>query len=43
MLGALVDFDRNGEIVTIEILDVSKKADVSKILVESFKDIEVAR
>ncbi len=39
--GFVVDFDKDGEIVAIEMLDVSKKADLSKILVQYFKDVEV--
>ena len=37
----IMNFIKNGEVVAIEILDVSKRADVSRILVESFKDVEV--
>ena len=39
--GVIVDFDSEGEIVAIEILDVSRRADISKILVESFQKVEV--
>ncbi len=41
--GVIVDFNSEGEIVAIEILDVSKRADISKILVESFQKVEVVR
>ncbi len=39
--GVIVDFDSKGEIVAIEILNVSKHADISKILVESFQKVEI--
>lgn len=37
----ILDFDKNGSIVGIEILSASEKADVQQILVQSFEKVMV--
>jgi uncharacterized protein YuzE len=39
----ILDYDKNGNIVGIEILSASEKADVQQILVQSFEKVMVER
>lgn len=39
--GIIVDFDEAGNIVAIKILDASKRTDISQLLIQSFKKVEV--
>jgi len=37
----IVDFDKDGNIVAIEILSASKKADIKEILIQAFDRVQV--
>ncbi len=39
--GVIMDYDKDGNLVAIEILWVSEKADVSELIIQAFENVSV--